>query len=328
MNSNTKSLTGQRFGKLLVLGYESLKGYKCRCDCGNIYYTKAYYLTHGRISSCGCNKYEHNKHAVHPKRGNTFHTEIINKKFGHLTVIKTAGHKGGHEYLLCQCDCGKTTVVNYYKLTSGHTKSCGSNIHKIKNNIAGRRFGKLVAIRPLSIKGSDGAIWECKCDCGSTVNISAHSLLVGWIKSCGCIKEEISRNKVSGTRLYAVWLSMRDRCNNPKNASYKNYGGRGIVICEEWDDFDSFRAWALDSGYKEGLTIERTDVNKGYNPDNCTWATRKIQASNKRNTLLHTYKGETMTLVKLAEITQLSYDSIHHHYKNGTLDKWLRDKGF
>lgn len=328
--SKSKSdLVGQKFGKLLVLQYESSKGWKCQCECGNIYYSKAYYLINGRVSSCGCQRYEHNKLIAHPKKGHTVsHAEIIGKTIGSLTVLRSAGYKNNHEFFVCQCSCGNTTIVDYYKLVSKHTKSCGSNIHRIKKDLTGKRFGRLVVMCPLSIKGSDGAMWECKCDCGNTVKVSGHSLDVGWIKSCGCLKQERSDNKVTGTRLYNIWVSMRDRCNNANNPAYKNYGGRGITICKEWDSYKTFETWALNNGYEETLTIDRIDVNGIYCPQNCRWATRLVQARNKRNTLVYLYKGEEITLPALSEIIGIPYDTLHHHYSDGTLDTWLKDRGY
>ena len=328
--SKSKSdLVGQKFGKLLVLQYESSKGWKCQCECGNIYYSKAYYLINGRVSSCGCQRYEHNKLIAHPKKGHTVsHAEIIGKTIGSLTVLRSAGYKNNHEFFVCQCSCGNTTIVDYYKLVSKHTKSCGSNIHRIKKDLTGKRFGRLVVMCPLSIKGSDGAMWECKCDCGNTVKVSGHSLEVGWIKSCGCLKQERSDNKVTGTRLYKIWASMRDRCNNANNHAYKHYGGRGITICKEWDSYKEFETWALNSGYEETLTIDRIDVNGIYCPQNCRWATRLEQARNKRNTLFYLYKGEEITLTALSKIINIPYDTLRHRFKDGTLDRWLKDRGY
>lgn len=324
-----KDLTGQKFGMLLVLGHESLKGWKCLCDCGSIYYTNAYNLIHGRSSSCGCKQYEHNKFIVHPKRGHSvFHKDMEGRRFGRLTVIKSVGYIKSHECFLCKCDCGNETTVNYHKLISGHTKSCGSNLHKIKVDLSGKRFGRLVLIRPLSINGSNGAIWECKCDCGNVVNISGHNIMATGIKSCGCLKRERSDNKVFDTRLHSIWNNMKDRCKNHNNPNYKHYGGRGISICDEWKDFRTFKDWAESHGYTDELTIERIDVNGNYCPQNCRWATVKEQAQNKRNTLLYLYKGKVVTLSELAEITNQTYDNLHYHYQNNTLDKWLADRGY
>ena len=87
----------------------------------------------------------------------------------------------------------------------------------------------------------------------------------------------------SNTKLYEVWKAMRRRTKRENSQAYENYGGRGIGICEEWEkDFETFYKWAIENGYREGLSIDRKDNNKGYNPDNCRWTTRKVQNNNTR----------------------------------------------
>lgn len=105
----------------------------------------------------------------------------------------------------------------------------------------------------------------------------------------------------TGTRLHNIWLSMRERCNRVKHPWYQAYGGRGIKICEEWDDFSKFRKWAMANGYSNELTIDRIDCNGNYEPNNCGWATMKEQQNNKRNNRIIEYKGERYTLTQLAE---------------------------
>lgn len=118
-------------------------------------------------------------------------------------------------------------------------------------------------------------------------------------------------------RLRRVWHGMKSRCNNPENKSYKNYGGRGIRVCEEWEkDFNSFKSFALSHGYNPDAppgktTIERIDVNKNYEPQNCTFVDRKAQGRNKRNNHCITYKGETKTISEFAEIYNLKQDTLY-----------------
>lgn len=104
-------------------------------------------------------------------------------------------------------------------------------------------------------------------------------------------------------RLYAVWNSMKQRCNNHKSQKYKIYGARGIKVCNEWNEsYDSFRKWALDNGYKEGLTLDRINVDGNYEPNNCRWVTYEVQNSNKSNNVWIEYKGEKHTATQWAKI--------------------------
>lgn len=158
-------------------------------------------------------------------------------------------------------------------------------------DITGEKFGRLTALKPIF----DGRRynWLCRCDCGNTCVKNGVSLRNGSTKSCGCIhSEQLSKRSkkhgYSGERLYRVWKGIKGRCNFPSHKSYKDYGGRGIKVCEEWkNDYISFRNWSIANGYDENAefgkcTIDRIDVNGNYEPSNCRWVDLKTQAKNKR----------------------------------------------
>lgn len=138
-------------------------------------------------------------------------------------------------------------------------------------NLKNKRFGRLTVIKklekPQGVK-SAYAYWLCKCECGNEIVASSSSLRRGHTRSCGCLaKDLLTSHGQSKTGLYRRWYGMRQRCNNPKDISYPNYGGRGIRVCEEWDtDFQSFYTWAIANGFSSELQLDRIDTNGNYEP--------------------------------------------------------------
>lgn len=175
-------------------------------------------------------------------------------------------------------------------------------------DLTGQRFGRLIVIEKTQKDGK--AMWRCQCECGKETVVLGNSLLRGATRSCGCLwlerTREINtvlktRHGARHTRLYYVWIEMKQRCSNPNNKRYVDYGGRGIRVCEEWKDFAVFQKWALENGYQEGLSIDRINNDENYEPQNCRWANRKTQCRNQRKNHLIIYKGQTKTLTEWAE---------------------------
>lgn len=181
----------------------------------------------------------------------------------------------------------------------------------------GKRFGKLTVISESNKDKRGECFWICRCDCGNTKTVSGYKLRSGNTSSCGCLQKEIRASGVlrrthgmTKTRLYSAFYNMRSRCYYKKNLMYKNYGGRGIRVCEEWESFESFKKWAFANGYEEGLTLERIDVNKNYCPENCKWIPVKDQYLNRTDSHKITAFGKTQTLKEWADEIGIKYDTL------------------
>jgi hypothetical protein len=153
-------------------------------------------------------------------------------------------------------------------------------------DITGQRFGRLTVVRRVDRVGSRGWWrWLCRCDCGGDFITTGATLRQGYTRSCGCIRRERNNNWQHGgcgTRLYEIWSGIKKRCLNPKNRNFRLYGGRGIIVCDEWKTFEGFREWAMVNGYADDLSIERINNDGNYEPGNCTWATPIEQGRNTR----------------------------------------------
>lgn len=180
-------------------------------------------------------------------------------------------------------------------------------------DIVGMKFGRLTVIKLAYTKRASKILYYylCKCDCGNEHIVLKSSLLNGLTRSCGCYNTEIRAEKfrqrakhhMTDTRLHRIWEKMKGRCYCKTNPSYKNYGARGIAICDEWkNDFKTFYNWSINNGYQDDLSIDRINVNSNYEPNNCRWVNQKTQQRNRRNNKLITYNNETHCLFEWAEI--------------------------
>lgn len=156
----------------------------------------------------------------------------------------------------------------------------------------------------------------CKCSCGNTKEIPLRYITGNGrlVKSCGCARKINTQPMPikDCRRLYNIYYGMLNRCYSKTNHAYEDYGGRGIVVYRKWrGDFEIFRQWALSSGYANGLTIDRIDVNGNYYPDNCRWVDMKTQGRNKRNTVHVIYDGEEIALLDLAERLNAPYELLY-----------------
>lgn len=162
-------------------------------------------------------------------------------------------------------------------------------------DITGQRFGRLVVLEReedyISPKGVKKVRWLCVCDCGNKALVVAEDLRRGHTYSCGCYQKEMTSNASikhgkRNTKIYHVWQAMKDRCNNPKNKRFRDWGGRGIAIYDEWqDDFQAFYNYVskLPHFGEAGYSIDRINNDGNYEPNNIRWATRMEQNRNRRN---------------------------------------------
>lgn len=195
-------------------------------------------------------------------------------------------------------------------------------------DLKGKRFGRLtVKEKVVNLnKKNRTARWLCICDCGGEKTVRADTLKGGHCLSCGCLKKEQDRKNLtqnhshlqSGSRIYGIWQGMKRRCQNTKEKKYHRYGGRGIKVCQEWEEsFQSFYNWALENGYKEDLTLERKNNDGNYEPSNCTWATVKEQCNNRCTNIVVEVEGETLNLQELSGKYGINYSLIHSRYSRG-----------
>lgn len=171
-------------------------------------------------------------------------------------------------------------------------------------DITGSQFGMLTAICDVGSRNNRRQ-WLFRCDCGVEVERDAISVRTvaarGGLTNCGCQLSSIRaangrKNRTHGLSthlLYDVFRQMHQRCENSASKDYPLYGARGISVCDEWSSIHAFFAWAVASGYRQGLTIERRDNNRGYSADNCTWIPNERQAHNTRRLILITHNGVT-----------------------------------
>lgn len=234
----------------------------------------------------------------------------------------------------CKCvKCGHVSIKSIQqlkriiKLNSSGCPNCNGYW------LVGSKFGRWTVLERGQDrkypKGNKKIVWKCRCDCGTIGEVTTRDLITGHSKSCGCFKNEktAARNKEKGkwngdsgkeeySLLFTIWNNMRLRCEYASHPSYYRYGGRGIKVCSEWQDWFIFKEWALTHGYEKGLSIDRIDIDKGYTPSNCRWVTRKEQANNTSINHYIAYKNKTQTLMQWCEELNLNYRTIKSRIDN------------
>lgn len=186
--------------------------------------------------------------------------------------------------------------------------------HRFKD-LTGQRFGKLTALCENGTKNRL-IVWKCVCDCGSEVNFTSAYLRKGFATHCGCVRRRQESHGMEKSREYTIWDGMIQRCHNPKNKDFLNYGGRGIVVCDRWRT--SFSNFFEDMGTcPEGLSIDREDNNGPYCPENCRWADRITQNSNSRSNVKISAFGLVMTMMEWSRSCGVPFSTIRGRIRNG-----------
>lgn len=252
--------------------------------------------------------------------------DLKGEKFGKLTVIDFYSiDKWGQSKWLCECECGNKTVVSMNNLKRGTTVSCGCRKYeRFGENLTGKQFGRLSVISFDHMESKGRSYWLCECSCGKRVVARRDQLLSGHTTSCGCYaidntRERATKHGLSNERLYDIWRAMRYRCRNETDSRYFRYGGRGIKVCDEWNDFETFYNWAMQNGYEPNLSIDRIDNDGDYCPENCRWVNDITQANNKCTNRNVEYNGVTHTVSEWARLFGVHKETLRYRINHADM---------
>jgi hypothetical protein len=194
-------------------------------------------------------------------------------------------------------------------------------------SLDGQKFGRLTVVKRVENNKFGKSMWLCQCDCGGAKTVLGAKLMNGETKSCGCWRSEVVKivNKTHGqsyTALNNRYRAMIGRCHNPSHSSYAAYGGRGIKVCDRWRN--SYQAFLDDMGEPPpGFTLDRIDNSKGYSPDNCRWASPKMQAANSSKVRVVSYNGKTANITDWAKHLGISTATLIERLKKWPIDEAL-----
>lgn len=184
------------------------------------------------------------------------------------------------------------------------------------------KFNGCTVLKRVENKGKH-VCWLCVCKCGNEFVVRGTDIRTGNTKSCGCLNKKLAGDRARkhgnrNSRLYNIWNNMKMRCSNINSINYKNYGERGIKVCDEWlDSFENFYKWSMNSGYDDTLTLDRIDNDDDYKPNNCRWSDYTQQERNRRNNHILEYNNEKHSIAEWSDITGIPYSSLWSRIKKG-----------
>lgn len=248
--------------------------------------------------------------------------DLTGKTFGRLTVIGRSGSASGHPTWDCVCSCGKRQ-----SLALSNVKNAGTDCpHGPRfDDITGQRFGRLTVTGFAGHNRHRQTRWSALCECGGETVVTRLALTTRCTQSCGCLKADTTRARSTKHGRaprenrepeYAVWLTMKARCMRRTAAGFASYGARGISVCERWLSYENFIS---DMGKRpsDAHTLERRDNDLGYGPDNCEWATRAVQANNKRSSRHIEHNGKTLTYSEWSCLSGVPQATIRWRHLHG-----------
>jgi hypothetical protein len=197
-------------------------------------------------------------------------------------------------------------------------------------DLSGKVFDAWTVLSRAGLGKSREQLWLCRCSCGTEKVVIGRTLRKGLSHSCGCmsakrIGDHQRTHGMTGTTEHKIWTMMRTRCSNEKYTHYKNYGGRGITVCDAWAG--SFERFYADIGPRPSAhhTLDRIDNSKGYSPENCRWSTRGEQNRNHRRNRLLSLNGETMNVIDWAKRLGLTQQALQWRLKNWPIERVLSE---